>query len=187
MVRKELSEIVTDGMKIDDLPEVLAIETASFKTPWSETLFRNEIFKDIAVARVAKVNGTVAAYLCANIIVEEGHILNLAVNLAYRRKGIASCMIKEMLDIMTDKGCRSVFLEVRASNKEARTMYEKFGFDLLGTRKNYYISPVEDAVVMVLRTSTLRHNISPLFCYPVCLESFRRIGVIQTSGRGKQQ
>jgi [ribosomal protein S18]-alanine N-acetyltransferase len=151
MVRKELSEIVIDGMKIEDLPEVHAIEAASFKTPWSETLFRNEIFKDIAVSRVAKVNGTVVAYLCANIIVDEGHILTLAVHPAYRGKGVASCIIKEMLNIMRDKSCRSVFLEVRVSNREARTMYEKFGFALLGTRKNYYISPVEDAIVMVLR------------------------------------
>jgi ribosomal-protein-alanine N-acetyltransferase len=151
MVRKELSGIVIDDMKVADLPEVLAIETASFKTPWSETLFYNEIFKAISVSRVAKINGKVVGYLSANIIIDEGHILNLAVHPEYRGLGIASCMIKEMLEIMKASNCRSVFLEVRISNKEARKMYEKFGFCLLGTRKNYYISPVEDAVVMVLR------------------------------------
>ena len=52
---------------------------------------------------------------------------------------------------MKENDCRSIFLEVRASNEQARLMYEKFGFVLLGTRKNYYVSPVEDAVVMVLR------------------------------------
>jgi len=151
VARKELSGIVIDDMKVADLPEVLAIETASFKTPWSETLFYNEIFKAISVSRVAKINGKVVGYLSANIIIDEGHILNLAVHPEYRGLGIASCMIKEMLEIMKASNCRSVFLEVRISNEEARKMYEKFGFCLLGTRKNYYISPVEDAVVMVLR------------------------------------
>ena len=151
MVRKELGEIVIDDMKVEDLPEVLAIETTSFQTPWSETLFHNELLKTISVTRVAKINGKIVGYLCANVIIDEGHILNLAVHQEFRGRGIASFMIKEVLDMMRDDNCRSVFLEVRVSNEEARKMYEKFGFSLLGTRKNYYVSPVEDAVMMVLR------------------------------------
>ena len=151
MVRKALSGIVFEKMKAEDLPEVLAIETASFKTPWTEPLFYNEISKNIALSRVAKINNKIAGYLCANLIIDEGHILNLAVHPEYRGQGVASFMIGEMVEIMKDNSCRSVFLEVRASNEGARTIYEKFGFTLLSTRKDYYISPVEDAVVMVLR------------------------------------
>ena len=151
MVKKELSELSIDDMKVEDLPEIVSIETASFTTPWSETLFYNEICKAIAVSRVAKINGKVVGHLCANVILDEGHILNLAVHPEFRGLGIASSLIKEMIDIMRDRNCRSVFLEVRISNEQARIMYQKFGFSLLGTRKNYYISPVEDAVIMVLR------------------------------------
>jgi [ribosomal protein S18]-alanine N-acetyltransferase len=151
MVGKELNGLLIDDMTVADLPEILTIETASFKMPWSETLFYNEILKTISVARVAKIYGKVVGYLCANVIIDEGHILNLAVHPEYRGLGIASRMIQEMLEIMRVVNCRSVFLEVRVSNEEARKMYEKFGFGLLGTRKNYYILPVEDAVVMVLR------------------------------------
>ena len=146
--------ILIDDMKVGDLPEILSIETASFKTPWSEPLFYNEIFKTISVLRVAKIDGRVVGYLCANIIIDEGHILNLAVHPEYRRLGIASALIKEMIDIMRDRDCRSIFLEVRVSNEQAMKMYEKFGFSLLGTRKNYYVSPVEDAVLMVHRLSS---------------------------------
>jgi ribosomal-protein-alanine N-acetyltransferase len=151
MVRKKLSGIVIDFMRGEDLPEVLAIETNSFKTPWSENLFRNEIFKTISLTRVTKINGKVVGYLCVNVIIDEGHILNLAVHKEYRGLGIASFMISEALDIMKNDNCRSIFLEVRVSNEEARKMYEKFGFTLLATRKNYYVSPVEDALIMVLR------------------------------------
>lgn len=154
MVGKELMGIVIDDMKVEDLPEIVNIEAASFTTPWSATLFYNEIRKTIAVSRVAKIDGKVVGYLCANVIIDEGHILNLAIHPQYRRLAIASSLIKEMIDIMRDSNCRSVFLEVRISNEQARIMYEKFGFRLLGTRKNYYISPVEDAVVMVLRLTS---------------------------------
>ena len=151
MVGKELNGLIIGAMTDADLPEILAIEKASFETPWSETLFHNEIFKSISVARVAKICGKVVGYLCANVIIDEGHILNLAVHPEYKGRGIASRMLQEVLEIMRTDNCRSVFLEVRTSNEEARKMYEKFGFSLLGTRKDYYISPVEDAVVMVLR------------------------------------
>jgi ribosomal-protein-alanine N-acetyltransferase len=154
MVGKELMAIGIDDMKVEDIPEIVSIENASFTTPWSETLFYNETRKAIAVSRVARIDGRVAGYLCANVILDEGHILNLAVHPQHRRLGIASSLIKEMIDIMRDRDCRSVFLEVRISNEQARIMYEKFGFSLLGTRKNYYISPVEDAVIMVLRLSS---------------------------------
>ena len=153
MGRKELSDMVINEMKVEDLPEIVAIETASFETPWSETLFYNEIFKAIAVSRVARINGRVAGYLCANMIIDEGHILNLAVHPDYRGHGIASRLLKHMIDDMRDSNCRSIFLEVRTSNENALKMYAKFGFTLLGTRKAYYVSPVEDAVVMVLRLS----------------------------------
>jgi [ribosomal protein S18]-alanine N-acetyltransferase len=151
MEGKELNGLIIDAMTVADLPEVLTIEKASFKTPWSETLFYNEIFKAIAVPRVAKINEKVVGYLCANVIVDEGHILNLAVHPEYQGHKIASRLIQEVLETMRADNCRSVFLEVRVSNEEAQKMYEKFGFGLLGTRKNYYLSPVEDAVVMVLR------------------------------------
>lgn len=143
--------MVIDDMKVEDLPEILAIEKASFETPWSETLFYNEIFKTISVSRVARIDGRVVGYLCANMIIDEGHILNLAVHPDYRGRGIASRLLRHMIDEMRAGNCRSIFLEVRMSNENARKMYAKFGFTLLGTRKAYYVSPVEDAVVLVLR------------------------------------
>ncbi|MDH4232026.1 MAG: ribosomal protein S18-alanine N-acetyltransferase [Nitrospirota bacterium] len=151
MGEKDLSEMVINDMKVEDLPEILAIENASFETPWSETLFYNELFKAVSVTRVARIGRRVAGYLCANIIIDEGHILNLAVHPDFRGGGIASRLIEEIISVMRAGSCRSVFLEVRVSNETARKMYEKFGFALLGTRKAYYLSPVEDAVVMVLR------------------------------------
>jgi ribosomal-protein-alanine N-acetyltransferase len=56
-----------------------------------------------------------------------------------------------MIARLKEEDCRFIFLEVRASNGEAKKIYESLGFTTLGVRKSYYSSPVEDAVVMVLK------------------------------------
>ena len=151
MGREVLTGIALEAMTAPDLPEVHAIETASFKTPWSHGLFADELDKAVAISSVVRIKGRVAGYICSNVVLDEGHILNLAVHQDFRRKGIASYMLRALLETMKEQGCRSVFLEVRISNAEATAMYEKLGFEYLGTRKNYYTTPVEDAVLMVRR------------------------------------
>jgi [ribosomal protein S18]-alanine N-acetyltransferase len=152
MVPEGLKEIAIDAMIENDLPEVLEIERASFTMPWSEISFFNQIKNPRCISKVARVEGRIAGYICASRLIDEGHILTFAVHPEHRKLGIASALITEMLDHLKDEGCRFIFLEVRASNEAARRMYEKFGFREIGTRKNYYVSPVEDAVLMVLKS-----------------------------------
>ncbi len=151
MVSEKLKEPTLSVMTVDDLEEVLEIERSSFTTPWSETSFFNEIKNPRSISKVARVGGRIAGYLCASRIIDEGHILTFAVHPEFRRLGIASALIGDMLEYLKAEGCRFVFLEVRVSNSEARKIYAKFGFRELGVRKNYYLAPVEDAVVMALK------------------------------------
>ena len=151
MEGKEIGGLVLDDMRTSDLAEVVEIERTSCTLPWSESLFFNEIQNPRSMPRVARKEGRVAGYLCASQILDEGHILNLAVHPELRRTGIASALITDMIDRLRNEGCRFIFLEVRDSNREAKEIYEQFNFKVIGIRKNYYVSPVEDAVVMVLR------------------------------------
>jgi ribosomal-protein-alanine N-acetyltransferase len=148
---KDIEDIVLDDMSIADIEEVVGIERASCTQPWSESLFFNEIQNPRSTPRVVRKEGKVAGYLCASVIMDEGHILNLAVHPRMRRTGVASLLIGDAIGRLREGGCRFLFLEVRDSNKTAREIYEKYGFKTIGIRKNYYVSPVEDAVVMVLR------------------------------------
>jgi [ribosomal protein S18]-alanine N-acetyltransferase len=147
-----LNPFVLDGMKEEDLPYVVEIENSSCAVPWSESLFFNELKNPKSIPLVARTtNGKVAGYLCASRIIDEGHILNLAVHPDFRKKGVASALIGEIVEQLRNEECRSIFLEVRISNSSARSIYERFGFTVLGIRKNYYGSPEEDALIMVLR------------------------------------
>jgi ribosomal-protein-alanine N-acetyltransferase len=153
MVGKALSRLVIEDLAPDDVAEVLAIETVSYTTPWSEILFMNEIFKPGSMPKVARLGEKIIGYICSNHVLDEGHILNVTVHPEHRRQGIAAGLVKHMLGILGEKGCRVVFLEVRISNEAALGMYGKTGFRAIATRKRYYTSPDEDAVVMSLNIS----------------------------------
>jgi ribosomal-protein-alanine N-acetyltransferase len=158
MVTEKVKDLTIRAMTVDDLQAVLEIERSSFTTPWSETSFFNEIKNPRSISKVARLGGRIAGYLCASRIIDEGHILTFAVHPEFRKRGIASALIRDILDQLKGEGCRFVFLEVRASNSGARKMYEKFGFRELGVRKNYYLSPVEDGIVMVLKFGDSPHT-----------------------------
>jgi ribosomal-protein-alanine N-acetyltransferase len=87
------------SMTLDDLDEVLAIEKASFQTPWSRGAFRYELTQNrVARSLVVRVRGELAGYLCMWEIGHEIHITNLAVHPKFRRRGIARALLGSVLD-----------------------------------------------------------------------------------------
>lgn len=150
MEKGRLSNVSIVDMTTDDVPEVAGIEAASFSTPWSETSFYNEVTRPGSISKTARQGDRIVGYICASRVMDEGHILTLAVLPEFRRLGIASALIESIITELGKEGCRFIFLEVRASNQAARKIYERFNFRLFGLRKEYYKWPVEDAALMVL-------------------------------------
>lgn len=138
-------------MQEDDIPEILKIERTSFTSPWSEGAFLHEIYNPYALTKVALLDNRIIGYVCVQYILDEGHILNLAIHPDHRRRGYGTALMVEVLKILKEKGCRFIYLEVRKSNTSAKLFYERFGFRIAGVRKNYYRSPKEDASLMMLR------------------------------------
>jgi ribosomal-protein-alanine N-acetyltransferase len=143
-------EILIRDMRDDDVPIVAGIEKMSFTFPWSETSFANEVHKLRSLPRVALVNDTIVGYICSEHVGDECHILNLAVHPDFRTRGIANTLVEHIVGELKSKECRFLYLEVRTSNDIAKKLYHDFGFRIVGTRKNYYVAPVEDAVIMML-------------------------------------
>jgi ribosomal-protein-alanine N-acetyltransferase len=136
-------------MHEQDIPSVAQIEQNSFPTPWSTNSFFSEIHKSRSIAKVAVLDGTVIGYICAEHVLDEGHILNLAVHPDYRRMRIAECLVKNIVEALKLKKCRFLYLEVRASNLTAQRLYKGLSFKFIGVRKNYYLAPEEDAAIMM--------------------------------------
>ena len=124
-----------------------AIELAVFTDPWSVRDFEDCVTSD-ATFLVAETAQGVAGYLVAIDAADEGEILNLAVAPNGRRHGVGRALVREILETLSDRGVRKVFLEVRESNAAARALYAGYGFKEVGRRTQYYRRPVEDAIVL---------------------------------------
>lgn len=136
-------------MRLEDLPRIMEIEKKSFWSPWSERLFRQELTRNRrARYLVLQEEDLIIGYVGMWFTPGEIHITNLAVDPKYRRRGLASRLIKEVYRAAMEKKLFRITLEVRASNREARLLYRKEGFRETGTRPGYYSDNREDAVIM---------------------------------------
>jgi len=136
----------------DDLERIFAIEKACFEQPWSLTSFKRELslpFSRIAVAVVGPAKA-IEGYLCRWMVVDELHVLNIAVHPDFRRHGVGARLLEDSISEATAKNVEIATLEVRRSNLAARRLYRKFGFEERRLRRNYY-GPGEDAFIMELR------------------------------------
>lgn len=135
-------------MEETDLKSVLEIERSSFKTPWSEVSFLEELRAPFCHSFVALSGEVIAGSIHFAIIVDEIHLRNVAVRPGYRRGGIATLLMETMIACGGEKGAFLGFLEVRRSNRPALHLYEKLGFRKRGIRPLYYADTCEDAVIM---------------------------------------
>lgn len=140
---------VIDGMTYGDIPEVLEIERLSFATPWSEEAFKSEVTQNICARYIViRQDGRIAGYGGMWIIVDEGHITNIAVHPDFRGRHLGDLIMDGLIGIASDEGINSLTLEVRKSNCVAQNLYKKYGFEVAGIRPRYYADNNEDALIM---------------------------------------
>ena len=138
----------------DHIEEIFNINKLAFATPWSINSIEKEIIDNPhALYIIAVKENMVLGYGGLWIILDEGHITNIAIHPNYRRLGIASLVLSTLIEESKDRGINSITLEVRKSNLAAQNLYKQFGFIEEGYRKNYYSDNLEDAIIM------WKHNI----------------------------
>lgn len=144
--------VLMEPMLADDLDAVLAIEHKSFSTPWTDTMFLSELRQgpnsQLLVARLEKRPTTIVGYVGYRAVLDEMHVMIVAVAPAWRRRGIAQRMLSEAMDQARQADCARAILEVRASNIGAQQLYYRLGFAPVGVRPKYYQRPSEDALIL---------------------------------------
>ncbi|HEX3279891.1 MAG TPA: ribosomal protein S18-alanine N-acetyltransferase [Pyrinomonadaceae bacterium] len=164
-INEQVLEETGNGFSISrmtehDLLEVVEIEEQSGLSRWGWAAYYAELQgsnRDLMlVARAPastapRVSHTLAAYIVARIGANELHINNVAVRERYRRQGIGLTLLGRILAEGRRRGIDVAFLELRAGNAAALSLYEKCGFSLTSRRKNYYSDPIEDALVMTIQ------------------------------------
>jgi ribosomal-protein-alanine N-acetyltransferase len=137
-----------------DLPAVISIERRSFPTPWSLAMFVLELSKPSGICLAIAGERGLAGYLVCSRYADVWHLMNIAIAPDHRRQGLATEL---MLRLFEEAGPGARFtLEVRASNRTAIAMYERFGFRPAGHRRRYYHDNGEDALIMWLEPAEVR-------------------------------
>ena len=129
--------------------QILAIEKASFQSPWSSRGFLEEIRNPVSYLWALKQDEQILGYICFWMFAGEAHLLNIAIHPDHRRQGLGTILLEKMKSFALAHGVEKVYLEVRPSNIAARKFYFKAGFQERGRRKRYYTDTGEDAILMI--------------------------------------
>ena len=145
-----LNDITISPMTKDDVEAVVQIEQEAYgKHHWAKSSFYDEMSNNLAKYYTAKTpEGELVGYAGTWHIIDEGHITTIAVKKEYLRNHIGEAIIQKIIDDCYKNNIKYLTLEVRVSNIPAIKLYEKYGFQSLGTRKGYYQDNNEDALIM---------------------------------------
>jgi ribosomal-protein-alanine N-acetyltransferase len=138
-------------LTLADLGDIERIERSAYPTPWSRSMFAGELAKPTSIslgAVDADEEFALVGYLIISRYVDAWHVMNVAVDPAYRRQGVATTLLEELFRLTEGDGRRGYTLEVRVSNASAIALYERLGFHATGVRRGYYTDNREDALVM---------------------------------------
>lgn len=136
---------------VDDLEAILSIERACFPTPWEADVLAHDLSQN-PCARYLLIleNERVIGCGCLWLLMEEAHLMSVAILPAFRRTGAGEALMRALIQAAADGGARFMELECRRSNLAAQALYHKLGFLRVGCRKGYYEDSGEDAFVYAL-------------------------------------
>jgi ribosomal-protein-alanine N-acetyltransferase len=134
-----------------DLDAVMDIEERAYGFPWTRGIFR-DCLRVGYCCWCYENDGLIDGYGVMSIAAGESHILNLTVRPESQRQGVGSKLMKHFVQLARRHDADTVMLEVRPSNKRAISLYEKYGFNEIGVRRNYYPADGgrEDALILAL-------------------------------------
>lgn len=154
MFPEQLSQSICFArMQSEDLEEVLHIEYSTYPYPWSRGNFLASISSGYETWVIRHASGMLIGYFLLMPALDEAHLLNITVHADYHGLGLGRMLLDKAVVLAKERAVRSILLEVRPSNQRALTVYRRYGFVPIGTRKNYYPASNntrEDAIVMRL-------------------------------------
>jgi [ribosomal protein S18]-alanine N-acetyltransferase len=151
--RRQVADLVWADMTPADVASVMVIERQAYPFPWTSGNFLDSL-KAGYTMKVLKERGVMIGYLVWMRVVDEVHLLNVALSPARQGRGLGAWMMRQLMDQVRAVGIDQILLEVRPSNASAIRLYRRLGFEDIGRRKGYYPNSAsqqngrEDAIVM---------------------------------------
>lgn len=133
-------------MTLDDLETIKDILASDFDEFWNYNVFKEELQSENSKYLVAKLNNEIIGFAGIKIIIDKADIMNIVTKKTYRNQGIGTLLLSKIIYLCKKLNLNSISLEVNEINKSAIHLYENFGFEKVGNRKNYYNS--SNAILM---------------------------------------
>ncbi len=140
--------MVVRKMEIKDAQKVYQLSKENFSEPWSLVAIEKEMTNPVASYFVVEAEGEVIGFGGMWHVLDEGEIINIAVEKSYQRQGIGKLILNKLIAEARKRELVVMHLEVRVSNEAAKILYLKQGFNCIANRKGYYHNPTEDALIM---------------------------------------
>ena len=144
-------EPILRPMTLADVAVLSAIEREVFSDPWPQSAFREVLGVDNRVNLILEISGEITGYILAQCVADEVQIQNIAVRKAWQRRGFGAILLRRAEEEGRSRGALCAILDVRAQNVAALALYERFGYRMIGRRRNYYQRPVDDALILFRR------------------------------------
>jgi ribosomal-protein-alanine N-acetyltransferase len=149
------SEHPIEPMTAHDLLEVVEIEEACRLSLWGWDSYYAELSRPEAIMLVARrpradqlTGHALYGFISARVSAQELHVNNIGVHEEARRRGIGDALMRAAVASAVRQGACAAILEVRAGNVAAQSLYRRYGFGVVGRRRQYYRDPPEDALLM---------------------------------------
>lgn len=144
------------ALNADHASAIALLEKECFSLPWSEKhikqVLSHQAFQVLGIKNYA--NKELAAYISFYHLSDEMEIINIATRPEYRRKNLASTLLRATIDKGLSHGATRILLEVRETNQPAINLYQNFGFNPIAIRKAYYHDTNEDAILFELKLTS---------------------------------
>ena len=141
--------IKTEIARTEHLDDIAKLEKLCFSTPWTEGQLLSEIESEYGCIFICRDTG----YAIMHMAGDQAELYRIATSPDKRGQGIGDMLMKSCVQWAKEQNAESIFLEVRAGNVPAISLYKKHGFENIGIRKKYYTAPTEDAVIMVRKVT----------------------------------
>ncbi len=142
MLKVEWKKVTIQKMDLQDLDEVISLESSNPGTPWSENMFVEEMKNPSGHCFVMKmedrVNQRVVGFICFRDVEEESELFNICVHSDYRRSGVGKRLMGFYVEFGRLRGIKTFHLEVLSSNQPAICLYQLFSYESSGMRKKFY-------------------------------------------------
>ena len=146
-----MKNIIIDTFKLTDLELIKNNLEKDFDDFWNYNILENEIKNASSIYICCKYNTEIIGFAGFSIVLDTADLNNIVIKKNERGHGYSSLLLKELINLAKQKNCKFFNLEVASNNEIAINLYEKFGFEQVGTRPKYYSEGRVDALLLTLK------------------------------------